>query len=106
MTSNKVLILGVTASGKGRLAFELAMATDAEIISVDSMKVYRRMDVGTAKPGKEIRQQIRYHLIDVVEPGDSFSVARFLELTRQATAEIENRNKNIIAVLLILSVNR
>ncbi len=98
MKHNKVLILGVTASGKGRLAFELAGATDAEVISADSMKVYRRMDIGTAKPDKGIRQQIRYHLIDVVEPSDSFSVGRFLELTHKAIADIENRDKNIIAV--------
>ncbi len=98
MTSKKIVILAVTASGKGRLAFELARATGAEIISADSMKVYRRMDIGTAKPGKGIRQQIRYHMIDVVEPSDSFSVGRFLELAYQAIADIENRNKNIIAV--------
>ena len=48
-----LLILGVTASGKGRLAFDLAQSLDAEIISIDSMKVYRRMDIGTAKPPKE-----------------------------------------------------
>ena len=50
-----ILILGVTASGKGRLAFDLAEHLDAEIISIDSMKVYRRMDIGTAKPPKEAR---------------------------------------------------
>lgn len=98
MKSNKVLILGVTASGKGRLAFELAKAADAEIISVDSMKVYRRMDIGTAKPGKDIRQQVRYHLIDVVEPSESFSVGKFLELAQQAIDDINSRGKNIIAV--------
>ena len=72
MKTNKVLILGVTASGKGRLAFDLAKAADAEIISIDSMKVYRRMDIGTAKPSKDVRQQVRYHLIDIVEPSESF----------------------------------
>ena len=86
----RILIIGVTSSGKGRLAFELAKSLDAEIISVDSMKVYRRMDIGTAKPPKEIRDQIPYHLIDVVEPSESFSVARFLELAQAAIDEIEN----------------
>jgi tRNA dimethylallyltransferase len=71
-----ILILGVTASGKGRVGFDLARALDGEIVSVDSMKVYRRMDIGTAKPSKEARQQVRYHLIDVVEPSESFSVDR------------------------------
>ena len=58
MSSQMILILGTTASGKGKIAFELAKQIDAEIISVDSMKVYRRMDIGTAKPPKEIREQI------------------------------------------------
>ncbi len=53
-----ILILGVTASGKGKLAFALAKSLGAEIISIDSMKVYRRMDIGTAKPPKENRDQI------------------------------------------------
>jgi tRNA dimethylallyltransferase len=54
-----VLVLGVTASGKGRLGFELAQALGGEIVSIDSMKVYRRMDIGTAKPSAEARQQVR-----------------------------------------------
>jgi tRNA dimethylallyltransferase len=98
MKSTKTLILGVTASGKGRLAFELAKQIGAEIISVDSMKVYRRMDIGTAKPSDDIRRQVPYHLIDVVEPSESFNVAAFLELADKAIADIESRNKNIIAV--------
>ena len=77
MNHIKILILGVTASGKGRVAFELAESLGAEIISIDSMKVYRRMDIGTAKPPKEARQRIKYHLIDVVEPSESFSVGAF-----------------------------
>jgi tRNA dimethylallyltransferase len=93
-----VLILGITASGKGRLAFDLAKSMGAEIISIDSMKVYRRMDIGTAKPPKEARAAIRYHLIDVVEPSDSFSVAAFLELAYKAIEQINSRKKPIIAV--------
>jgi tRNA dimethylallyltransferase len=93
-----ILILGVTASGKGKLAFALAKSLGAEIISIDSMKVYRRMDIGTAKPPKENRDQIPYHLINVVEPGDSFSVARFLELAIESIADIKKRNKPIVAV--------
>ncbi len=93
-----VLILGVTASGKGRLAFGLAKSVGAEIISIDSMKVYRRMDVGTAKPPKEARAALKYHLIDVVEPSDSFNVGAFLESAYKAIEQIKNRKKPIIAV--------
>jgi tRNA dimethylallyltransferase len=98
MSSEMILVLGVTASGKGRLAFKLAESLGAEIISIDSMKVYRRMDIGTAKPPKEARQQIKYHLIDVVEPSESFSVGAFLDLAKDAIQQINSRNKSIIAV--------
>ncbi|AQT67011.1 tRNA dimethylallyltransferase [Anaerohalosphaera lusitana] len=93
-----ILILGVTASGKGKLAFELAKQLDGEIISVDSMKVYRRMDIGTAKPPAERRAQIPHHLVDVVEPSESFSVDRYLELAEQAEKDILSRGKTPIAV--------
>ena len=94
-----ILILGVTASGKGRLAFGLAEGLGAEIISIDSMKVYRRMDIGTAKPPKEARERIKYHLIDVVEPSDSFSVGAFLDAGLHAIEQIKARNNTIIAVV-------
>jgi len=92
------LILGVTASGKGRLAFDLAKSLDAEIISIDSMKVYRRMDIGTAKPPQEARQRVKYHLIDVAEPSDSFSVGAFRVAALAAIEQIKSRKKKIIAV--------
>ncbi len=98
MDKQRILILGVTAGGKGRLAFELAKKLDAEIISIDSMKVYRRMDIGTAKPSKDSQKQINYHLIDVVEPSKSFSVDRFLNLADTAIKEIESKGKSVIAV--------
>ena len=93
-----ILILGVTASGKGRLAFDLAEHLDAEIISIDSMKVYRRMDIGTAKPPKEARQRVKYHLIDVVEPSDSFSVGAFIDDASDAMGQIKSRSRKIVAV--------
>lgn len=93
-----VLILGVTASGKGQLAFSLAESLGAEIISVDSMKVYRRMDIGTGKPPKEAREQLAYHLIDVVEPSESFSVGAFLELANGAIEQIKGRKRPIVTV--------
>jgi len=93
-----ILILGVTASSKGRLAFHLAKQIGAEIISIDSMKVYRRMDVGTAKPPKEARATLKYHLIDVVEPSDPFSVGSFLDRSLSAMEQIRHRNSPIVAV--------
>ncbi len=98
MTGPMILILGITGSGKGRLAFELAKSLDAEIVSIDSMKVYRRMDIGTAKPPKEARRQVKCHLIDVVEPSESFSVGRFLEMANTAIDQIKSRDKPVIAV--------
>ena len=93
-----VLILGVTASGKGRLAFDLAESLGAEIISIDSMKVYRRMDIGTAKPPEEVRNRVKYHLIDVVEPSEAFSVGSFLDLAYDGIEQIKRRKRKIIAV--------
>jgi tRNA dimethylallyltransferase len=93
-----ILILGVTASGKGGVAFELARKIGAEIISIDSMKVYRQMDIGTAKPSLSRRRQVKYHLIDVVEPSESFSVDRFLELAHAAIEQIKSAQRPIIAV--------
>lgn len=90
--------MGVTASGKSGLAFELAKTLGGEILSVDSMKVYRRMDIGTAKPPPAKRQVIPYHLIDVAEPSEAFSVDRFLDLTEKAIADIEGRGRQVVAV--------
>lgn len=98
MNHKMIMILGVTASGKGRLAFELARQIDAEILSVDSMKVYRRMDVGTAKPSLEARRQVRYHMIDVVEPSESFSAGLFLEKASAAIEEVRGRGRSVVAV--------
>lgn len=94
----KILIMGVTASGKSSLAFELARRLDGEIISVDSMKVYRRMDIGTAKPPQEKRQILPCHLVDVAEPSEAFSVDRYLDLTDKALTEIAGRGKAAVAV--------
>lgn len=93
-----ILILGVTASGKGRLAFDLAQSLGAEIISIDSMKVYRRMDIGTAKPPQEARRRIKYHLIDIAEPSDSFSVGAFRDAALGAIEQIISLNRPVIAV--------
>lgn len=73
-------IIGPTASGKSQLAMALARRAGAQILSVDSMQVYRGMDIGTAKPDATERAEVRHHLIDVVDPNESFTVARFLQL--------------------------
>jgi tRNA dimethylallyltransferase len=75
-----MVILGPTASGKSALALALAERWNAEILSADSMQVYRGMDIGTAKPTPAERRRVRHHLIDVVEPTEPFTVARFVEL--------------------------
>ena len=93
-----ILILGVTASGKGKLAFELAKRIGAEIISIDSMKVYKRMDIGTAKPPEDARKAVKYHLIDIVEPSETFSVGKYLDLAYDAIEQVKSRSKHIIAV--------
>ncbi len=93
-----ILILGVTASGKSALAFELARKLNGQIISIDSMKVYRRMDIGTAKPAPAYREQVPYHLIDVVEPSESFSVDQFLTLAEGAIDHIRTAQKTVVAV--------
>src|SRR4051812_34962146 len=73
-------IVGPTASGKSALAMEVARKTGAEILSADSMQVYCGMDIGTAKPTAAERAEVKHHLIDVVEPSETFTVARFVEM--------------------------
>ncbi len=92
------LLIGCTAVGKTELSFRLAERQDAEIVSVDSMQVYRRMDIGTAKPTPAERRRVRHHLIDVVEPSESFSVAEFVERADAAVADIHARGKAVWAV--------
>ena len=81
-------ILGSTASGKSAAARQLAGRLGGQIVSVDSMKVYRRMDIGTAKPTPAQRAEIPHHCIDIVEPGEPFSVARYVEHADRAISHI------------------
>jgi tRNA dimethylallyltransferase len=81
-------LVGPTASGKTALALELAPRLGAEVVSADAMLVYRGMDVGTAKPTPAERARVRHHLVDVVDPSEEFSVARFQPLARAAIAEV------------------
>lgn len=86
-----IAIVGPTASGKSDLALALAHRLGGEIVSCDSMQVYRRLDVGTAKPSTKEREGIPHHLIDVVDPGVRFSAAEYGEMAREAIAEILSR---------------
>jgi tRNA dimethylallyltransferase len=92
-----LVILGPTASGKSDLAMALARANGAEILSLDSMQVYRGMDIGTAKPSAAETSQVRHHLIDVVDPNEAFTVARFVEMADAAIAEAARRGVPLIA---------
>lgn len=69
-----VVIVGETASGKSDLAMSLAQQFDGEIISADSRAIYRGMDIGTAKPSKQDQEKIKHHLIDIINPGEKYSV--------------------------------
>ncbi|MFO1198848.1 MAG: tRNA (adenosine(37)-N6)-dimethylallyltransferase MiaA [Burkholderiaceae bacterium] len=86
-----ILLLGPTASGKSAIALRLAREFDLEIVSVDSAQVYRGMDVGTAKPSPEERAAVPHHLIDVVDPEDAYSAARFAIDARRLVGEIRAR---------------
>jgi tRNA dimethylallyltransferase len=87
------LLMGPTASGKSRLALELAARLPVEIVSVDSAQVYRGMDIGTAKPGADERRAVPHHLIDIVEPTAAYSAARFCEDALRLIAEIALRGR-------------
>lgn len=86
-----VALVGATASGKARLALEVAKRAGAEILSVDSMKVYRGMDVGTAKPNSIARASVVWHGLDVVDPDERFDASRFVELAERTLASARER---------------
>ncbi|MGZ4961413.1 MAG: tRNA (adenosine(37)-N6)-dimethylallyltransferase MiaA [Limisphaerales bacterium] len=88
-----MFLAGATAVGKSEIALQLAERIGGEIISVDSMQVYRGLDIGTAKPSREEQQRVRHHLIDVAELHESFDAARFVILAKAAVAEIHARGK-------------
>src|SRR5262245_1053991 len=95
---NALVLTGPTGAGKSKLALELAVRLNAEIISMDSMALYRGMDIGTAKPTAAERASIRHHLIDVLAPWESSSVAWWLQEARRCAGQIESRGKRILFV--------
>ena len=86
-----VVIIGPTASGKSKVALELAERFNGEIISADSMQVYRYMDIGTAKPSREDQERIRHHLIDIRDPDEGFDAAQFRDEASKAIREIVDK---------------
>lgn len=92
-----LVIVGPTASGKTELSLRLAEASGAEIVSADSVQVYRGFDIGSGKPSAEERRRAPHHLIDLVDPGDSMDAARWADLARRAIAEIGARGRRAIA---------
>lgn len=94
--NNIICIAGPTASGKTALAVELAKELGGEVVSCDSMQVYKRMDIGTAKPSKEEMQGIPHHMLDVAEPDEDFSVSRYCAMATPIVDSILARGKTAI----------
>lgn len=92
-------ILGPTASGKSRVAMAVAQQLDGiELVSIDSMQVYRGMDIGTAKPTLDEQAHVRHHLIDIADPADGFTVSKFQEAWRDVAADISGRGATPVLV--------
>ena len=100
MTDNElkpIVIIGATATGKSSLGIKLA-ADNGEIVSGDSMQIYRRMDIGTAKPDKSQLSAVRHHLIDIADIDEPFSAERFLTLAKEAISGIVSRGRRPVLV--------
>ena len=99
MTKPKVIVIcGPTASGKTALSIELAKKINGEIVSSDSMQIYKYMDIGTAKPSKEEMQGVKHYLLDFVEPNKRYSVAEYKKDAEKAIEEIISKGKTPIVV--------
>ena len=96
MNHKIICVVGPTASGKTAMAVELAKAYNGEVLSCDSMQLYRRMDIGTAKPTVEEMQGIPHHMIDILEPAESFSVGLYVEMAEPILQDILSRDKTCI----------
>jgi tRNA dimethylallyltransferase len=93
-----VIILGPTGTGKTDLSLALAPELNAEIISADSMQVYRFMDIGTAKPSPRERKRVRHHLVDVVDPDEDFNAALFTEKAGEIIRRLHREGRTILVV--------
>lgn len=97
MSARELLIAGPTAVGKTEVALRLAERLNGEIVSVDSMQVYRGLDIGTAKPTREESARVPHHLIDILDPNETFDAAQFLRRASDAIGDIQSRGR--IAIL-------
>ncbi|CAH9107698.1 unnamed protein product [Cuscuta europaea] len=93
-----IVISGPTGAGKSKLAFDLAKRLNGEIISADSVQVYRGLDIGSAKPSLTERKEVPHHLVDILHPSEDYSVGRFFEDARQATKDVINKGHVPIVV--------
>lgn len=90
------VLVGPTAIGKSEIAFRLAKEMDWDIISCDSRQIYKGMDIGTAKPAKSIRDSVQHWLIDIINPNEQYSAARFAEESLKIIRELAQKGKNVI----------
>ncbi len=88
-----VAVVGPTGSGKTRLAIDICKRLNGEVVSADSMQIYRKISIATAKPTKEEQEEVPHHLIDILEPWESFSVAEYVERANECIADIQARGK-------------
>lgn len=88
-----LVVVGPTGIGKSQLAFELAIELGGEVVVADSRQVYQRLDIATNKPSPEQRKQVRYHMIDFVDPAANFNAAQYVEGARQAIVDIASRGR-------------
>lgn len=93
-----IVIIGPTGIGKTKLSIELSKKLDAEIINGDSVSIYKKLDIGSAKPTQEERKEIPHHLIDIKEPTEDYSVYQYQQDARKKIKEITKRGKNIVIV--------
>lgn len=91
-----ICLAGPTASGKTRMSIALAKVLDGEVVSCDSMQIYRTMDIGTAKPTAEEMDGVRHHMLDVAEPDEPFSVGKYVEMADACVQDILSRGKTVI----------
>ncbi len=96
--SELIVLTGPTATGKTALGVYLARRLNGEVVGADSMQIYRRMDIGTAKPSPEEMQGVRHHMIDIVEPGENFSAGKYAAMAAQCVDDILARGKKPILV--------
>ena len=98
LIDDAIVLTGPTASGKSSVAIALAQRLDSQILSLDSIAVYRGMDIGTAKPSADDQRQVKHHLIDLVDPTEDYSVARYLHRAHEIVAELRRSGRTAIFV--------